>query len=125
MKQLNNIYNKDYSNRLDNLTIRTSAPKYTQYWDNSQRNIKRCKIVVDSWDKGKILTSMYYNHKATKEITTDYYLDLENGLVRKLKEVIRYYNKHNLTINYNLVYRGTKSMATKKLENELKKVLAE
>lgn len=45
-----------------------------------------------------------------------YYLDIKTGIVRKLKEVVRYYKKHNLVIDSKLVYYGTKSKATKKLE---------
>ena len=111
----NNLHDKN-----DNKRIRTSAPQYTQYWDAPQKNIKRCKICVDSWDKGKVLSMMAWQHKAIKERTCMYYLDVTSGVVRKLKEVVRYYNKHNLTINTSLVFKGTKSQAIKKLNKLLK-----
>ena len=105
---------------IDNLSIRKSSPKYTQYWDAPQKNIKRCKICVDSWDAGKIYKTMEMLHKTRKEQVTLYYLDTKNGLVRKLKEVVRYYNRHGLKLDTSLVYKGTKTQAQKKLDNLMK-----
>ena len=108
---------------IDNLPLRKNAPSYTIYYDNIQRNIKRCKICVDSWDNAKILSSMVHLHKAKKEQTCEYYIDVKNGVVRKLKEHIRYCTNHNikLVLNEDNYYKGSKSMALKKLDRELKK----
>lgn len=103
---------------IDNLPIRASSPKYCQYYDKPQKNIKRCKIIVDSWDAGKIHKTMLL-HKTRKEQVAFYYLDIESGIVRKLKEVVRYYNRKGLKIDTSLVYKGTKSQAIKKLETLL------
>ena len=113
------IYDKPISNYrqylIDNLSIRKSSPKYTQYYDKPQRNFKRCKIVVDSWESGKIHKTMEMLHKTRKEETCLYYIDVANGKVWKLKE---YLNK-NKTITSANVYKGTKSQALKRLEKML------
>ena len=118
---MSNLYERINVKQLsiDSLPIRTSSPKYCQYYDKPQKNIKRCKIIVDSWDAGKIHKTMLL-HKTRKEQVTFYYLDIKSGIVRKLKEVVRYYNKRGLKLDTSLVYKGTKSQATKKLDNLMK-----
>lgn len=103
--------------------IRQYAPSYTQFYDKPQKNIKRCKICVDRYDNGKILTMMARQHKAIKEQVIEYYIDVKNGVVRKLKEQVRYCANHHikLVLNSSNYYKGTKSMALKKLKSEIKK----
>jgi hypothetical protein len=94
--------------------IRTHAPRYTQYYDAPQKNIKRCKIVVDSWYQGKTLSMMARQHKAIKETPIYYYIDLETGTIDKLKVYLHHHK--NTTLNNNNVFYGTKTQAQKRLE---------
>lgn len=103
---------------IDNLPPRKTAHQNVINYDKPQRNIKRCKICVDIWDNAKILRTME-NRYSPNEQPCYYYLDIKNGKVRKLKEVVRYYKKHGLVINSELVYHGKKSIAIKKLEKLL------
>ena len=102
--------NKEYKYYKNN--IRKHAPSYTQYYDKPQKNIKRCKIVVDSWENGKTLSTMAHYHHTIKEQAIYYYIDIENGEIIKLKE---YINKHK-KIDSKYVYHGTKTQAQKRLE---------
>jgi len=94
--------------------IRTYAPSYTQYYDKPQKNIKRCKICIDKWDNAKLLTNMAHAHKTMKETSTYYYLDIERGIVDKLKVYLHHHK--NAKLNNDNVYFGTKTQAQKKLE---------
>ena len=73
-------------------------------------------IVLDRNDLSKCDKTMQLLSNYSNEQPSDYYLDIKSGKVRKLKEVVRYYKKHNLTIEYDLIYHGRKSQAIKKLK---------
>ena len=107
--------NRGYSTAIDNLSIRKSAPSYTQYYDKPQKNIKRCKIVVDSWYQGKTLSMMAHQHKTSKEVSTYYYLDTKNNKVVKLREYLNT-RKDNTPLDTRYVYHGTKTQAQKRLD---------
>ena len=109
---------------IDNLPIRKNAPQYTIYYNRPQKSKKRCLICVDSFTNGKILHTMATQHKAIKEQVCEYFIDLEHGTIRKLKEHVRYCTNHNikLVLNKDNYYKGTKSMALKKLNNLLKSI---
>ena len=111
-----NIYERQANVKqlsIDNLPVRTYAPRYCQYYDAPQRNAKRCKICVDAWDNGKIKRAML-NHKAIKETPIYYYLDVENGNVDKLRTYLHHHKDAKL--NDENVFYGTKSQAIKRLE---------
>ena len=114
------LYNKTNIKQLniDSLPPRKNSHKNVIYYDRPQKNVKRCKICVDVWDNAKILRTME-NRYSPNEQPCGYYLDVKNKQVRKLKEVVRYYKKHNLIINSELVYYGKKSVAIKKLSKLL------
>lgn len=120
MKVSNNVKYNIYERQpnvkqlsIDSLPIRVHAPKYTQYYNAPQRKTKRCKICVDSWDNGKILKTMASNHKAIKETSIYYYIDVENGNVDKLKVYLHHHKDTQL--DYNNVFYGTKTQALKRL----------
>lgn len=104
--------------QIDSLPIRRTAHKNVMYYDKPQRNNKRCKICVDAFDNAKILRTMENKYSPNEQVTY-YYLDVASGIVRKLKEYTRYANKHNLSIDSNLVYKGRKSVAIRKLNKLL------
>ena len=111
------IYNNIKQYNIDKLPARTHAHDNVIYYDGAQRGCK-CKVCVDIWDNAKILRTMERRYSPNEQ-PCYYYLDIKSGVVRKLKEVVRYYKKHNLTINSDLVYYGKKSIAIKKLEKLL------
>lgn len=98
--------------------IRQYAPSYTQFYDKPQKNVKRCKICVDRYDNGKILTMMARQHKAIKETPIYYYIDLKTGTIDKLKVYLHHHK--NATLNNKNVFYGTKTQAIK----QLKKLMA-
>lgn len=114
------IYHNYTQYSIDKLQLRKPPKKTRPYFTKSSS--KKCKalhIVLDKNDLSKSIKTMYMLCNNKNEVAIDYYLDIENGVVRKLKDVTRYYRKHNLTLDYNLIYHGTKSKATRKLENLL------
>ena len=118
---MKNIYNKDIVNYnefvIDSLPLRKKVNSKKIYYTNAcSRKCKSMHITLDAYDQARCLRTMAMHDLPQKEITCYYYLDIENKKVRKLKEVVRYYRKHNLTINSELVYHGKKSQAMKKLE---------
>ena len=111
-----NIYERQANVKqlsIDNLPIRTSSPKYCQYYDKPQKNIKRCKIIVDAWESGKIHKTMT-QHRAIKETPIYYYLDVESGKIDKLRAYLHHHK--NAKLNNSNVFYGTKTQAIKRLK---------
>jgi hypothetical protein len=111
------IYNnfKEYS--IDKLNLRKQPKKDRLFFTSpSGKKCKSMHIVLDRNDLSKSYKTMQLLCNYSNEQPIDYYLDIKNGIVRKLKEVVRYYKKHNLTLDYNLIYHGKKSQAIKRLE---------
>lgn len=99
--------------KFDSIPLRTYVPKYCVYYHiPASRKCKSQHITLDRYDQAKILRAMYL-HKTQKETPTYYYLDTKLGKVRKLKEVA------GDTLDYKLVFHGTKSQAIKRLEKLL------
>ena len=95
--------------KFDSIPLRTYVPNYCVYYHiPASRKCKSMHITLDRYDKAKVLRAMYL-HKAQRETPTYYYLDITNNKVRKLKEVA------GDTLDYNLVFHGTKTQAMKKL----------
>ena len=115
------IYYNFNEYNIDRLQLRKQPRKERSFFTSpAGTKCKSMHIVVDMNDLSKSIRTMFMlcNNKNEKPIY--YYLDIKSNVVRKLKEVVRYYKKHNLQLDYNLVYYGTKSKATRKLENLMK-----
>ena len=114
------IYHNFNEYSVDRLQLRKQPKKTRLYFTKeSGGKCKAMHILLDRNDYSKSVRTMYMLCNNKNEQVIDYYLDTKSGTVRKLKEVVRYYRKHNLTLDYNLIYHGTKSKAIKKLENLL------
>lgn len=106
---------KEYS--IDRLKLRKQPRKSRPYFTSpASSKCSAMHIILDRNDYSKSIRTMYMLCNNSNEVAIDYYLDTKNGKVRKLKEVVRYYKKHNLTLDYKLIYHGKKSNAIKKLE---------
>lgn len=106
---------KEYS--IDRLNLRKQPKKDRLFFTSaSSRKCKAMHITLDRNDLSKSYKTMQLLSNYSNEQPCYYYLDTKTGIVRKLKEVVRYYKKHGLIIDSELVYHGKKSQAIKKLE---------
>ena len=111
------IYNNFKEYNIDRLNLRKQPRKDRLFFTSpSGKKCKSMHIVLDRNDLSKSYKTMQLLSNYSNEQPCYYYLDTKTGIVRKLKEVARYYKKHNLTINSELVYHGKKSQAIKRLE---------
>lgn len=119
MKELS-IYDRVSTNvkqlSIDNLEYRKSVNKRKVWYVKPASSKCKCMhITQDYHDKSKHLTTMAMHQVNYNEQPTYYYLDIDSGEVRKLKEYVR---KHK-NIVASQVYYGTKSRAINKLEKML------
>lgn len=102
--------------KFDSIPLRTSVPSYCVYYDKpASRKCRSMHITLDAYDQAKIKRTMYL-HKAQKQHSCYYYLDIANKRVVKLREY------HGGTIKYSQVVHGTKSKALKELSKALSKI---
>lgn len=108
-----NIYERQYNVKqlsIDSLPLRTRVNKCKIYYDiPASRKCKSQHITLDRYDKSRQLATFARREMPRRETPTYYYLDITNNKVRKLKEMA------GDTLDYNLVFHGTKSQAMKKL----------
>ena len=108
-----NMYERSYNVKqvsIDSLPLRTRVSSRKVYYDApASKHCKSMHIILDRFDQAKQLRTFALRESTRKETPTYYYLDVTNNKVRKLKEM------KGKTLDYNLVFHGTKSQAMKKL----------
>lgn len=112
-----NIYDRPYNVKqlsIDSLPLRTRVSSKKIYYDApASRKCKSMHIIVDRFDQARQLRTFSLRETTRKETSTYYYLDIASRKVKKLKEVAGH------TLDYNLVFHGTKTQAMKRLEKLL------
>lgn len=111
------IYDRPYNVKqlsIDSLPLRTRVSSRKIYYDiPASRKCKSQHIIMDRYDQARQLRTFALRETTKKETSTYYYLDIKQGKIRKLKEVA------GDTLDYKLVFHGTKSQAIKRLEKLL------